>query len=275
MIQKLNFLSTMKTSLIIKLVFIFFILLILVAYNYFIPTKFENKCKDKNIFKYKFGIYKAETLASNIVEYKKIGGFLAFLNSKDAKCLEEIETEHYLNIKNNRERITTSLQWKKLRCGLYINKNGVLGFKDYRVIGSERLVTEEYYITKLGFDEGKPLQAIIDTATFYELGNTYYKDKDHIYHFYGMAGGGSFYIFDEADYTTFEILGDCYARDKNSIYEMRSGKLDSVDYHTFKSILGQGCYAKDKNGYYSWGTKIEERFLNDSEVKEVIKKLNQ
>lgn len=265
----------MKFNLRLIFSFLSFILLFLLAYSYFIPTKFENKCKDKNIFKFKLGVYKIDSTITREIEYEKIGGILEFLNIKEVKCIVDIENEHYLKIKNSSDSINKSLNWKKLNCGLYINKNDEIGFKDLRVIGGDRLITEEYYITRLGFNEGEKLSKIVDTTTFKELGNTYYKDRNHIYHFYGMAGGGSFYIFDEADYETFEILGDCYAKDKNNIYEMRSGKLDSIDYKTFKTIVGPGCYAKDKNGYYSWGTKIEKEYLNDKDVKEAIKKLNE
>lgn len=88
-----------------------------------------------------------------------------------------------------------------------------------------------------------------------------------------MAKGGSFYFFDEADYKTFHILGDFYAKDKNHIYEMRKGKLDSVDYKTFKTCNGCGPYSKDKNGYYRWGDKVDLKNIEDAEALKDIDRL--
>jgi len=167
-------------------------------------------------------------------------------------------------------------KWRKLKCGLWTNTKGDIGFKTSRVIAMEEEVeTEDFYLTKFGFNENPALKDVIDTLTFRELGNTFYKDKNNIYHHYGMSDGGSFYIFD-ADYATFEVLGDCYAKDKNKIYEIRDdGKPDRLDYKTFKTITGPGCFSKDKNGYYSWGSKIKDEDLNEAEIKAAIKKLDE
>lgn len=246
-------------------------LAILIFCNFFIPVKFINNCKDKNLFRYKLGIFKIDSTISNEINYEKIGGISEFLNFKKTQCLDDIEFEKYIKIKNRLHSLTLQDKWKKLNCGLWINKKGDVGFKDNKVIGMEGLISVEYYITKLGFNEDEPLNKIIDTTTFRELGNTYYKDKNHIYHFYGMVGGGSFYIFDKADYATFEILGDCYAKDKNHIFEMRSGILENVDYKTFitkKDI--SGCIAKDKNGYIVWGNRINLKETEDDQLKKMI-----
>lgn len=264
----------MKNKKKIFLVIIFLTILSIVIYSYCIPTKFENKCKDKNIFKYNFGVYKIDTILSNELKYTKIGGVLEFLSIKKTKCIEEIEKNYYSEIKEENEKITKSQNWKRLKCGLFINKDGEIGFEDQRGL-NEGMVSVTYYLTKFGFNENPTLKSVIDTTTFRELGNTYYKDKNHIYHYYGMAHGGQFYIFDEVDYATFEILGDCYAKDKNNIYEMRAGKLDSIDYKTFKTIKNCGCFAKDKNGYYNWDSKIDKENYNDKYVKEAMKKLNE
>lgn len=168
----------------------------------------------------------------------------------------------------------TSLQWKKLKCGLSINKNNDIGFKTSSSV--YRMTTKiDSYITKFGYNENPPLKDVIDTLSFYNMGNLYFKDKNHIYHFYPTICGGSFYILDEADHKTFEILGDCYAKDKNNIYEYRKGKLDSVDYATFKTKKGlYDCFAKDKYGYLSSGERINiEEYLEEDYIKEVIKAL--
>lgn len=183
-------------------------------------------------------------------------------NDKIKKC------EQYLK---KLDSVNPSLEWKLLKCGLWQNKLGEIGFKTNRVICSDGQVIAEAYITKFGFDENPPLKDIIDTTTFRELGNTYYKDKNHIYHHYGMSDGGSFYIFEKADYQTFQILGDCYAKDKNHIFEIRSGILTNVDYKTFKTKKGfTGCVAKDKDGYIIWGERVNVSEIDDEYLKKAI-----
>lgn len=161
------------------------------------------------------------------------------------------------------------LKWEKLNCGLWINRNNDIGFK------TSSSIYEDYFITKFGFNENPPLKHVIDTLTFHDLGNLYFKDKNHIYHYYPMLDGGSFYILDNVDYETFEVLGDCYARDKNNIYEFRAGKLDSVDYSTFKTKEGLiDCLAKDKYGYISRGRRLKnDKYLEEPYMQKAIKEL--
>lgn len=195
----------------------------------------------------------------------------AKVEQKDSLTTEMTEIT---KMKNRRDSITRSLDWKELKCGLFLNKNGDLGFEDYRALGREGLMTETYYITNFGLNDGSTLKNTIDTATFRELNDVYYKDKKYIYHFYAMAYGGMLNIFEEADYDSFEVLSDCYAKDKNHIYERRNGRLENIDAKTFKTVDGPGCVAKDKNGYYSWGSKIEKDEVNDRYVRESIQKLD-
>jgi hypothetical protein len=180
--------------------------------------------------------------------------------------------------KTNAMRIDSfnrALNWKQLKCGLWLNKNGDIGYKTQRVVCSDGLMSVEDYITRFGFNEGPSLKEIIDTTTFIELGNTYYKDKNHIYHHYAMSGGGSFYIFEDADYQTFQILGDCYAKDKNHIFESRAGILTHVDYASFKTKAGiSGCVAKDKNGYIIWGDRVQLEEIDDKVLLQAIKELD-
>jgi hypothetical protein len=90
-----------------------------------------------------------------------------------------------------------------------------------------------------------------------------------------MSGGGSFYIFDDADYKTFEILGDCYAKDKNHIFESRAGILTQVDYASFKTKAGiSGCVAKDKNGYIIWGDRVKLEEIQDEVLLQAMKELD-
>lgn len=181
------------------------------------------------------------------------------------------QCEKYLEKIN---RINQTLEWKLLKCGLWQNNKDDIGFQTQRVICSDGLILVVDYITKFGFNEYPPLKEVVDTMTFKALGNSYYKDKNYIYHHYSMSDGGSFYIFDKADYQTFQILDGCYAKDKNHIFDYRGTVIENVDYETFTTRKGvSGCVAKDKNGYVSFGERIDENNIHDDGLKEEIEKL--
>lgn len=162
------------------------------------------------------------------------------------------------------------LDWKKLNCGLYLNKEKEIGLQIS--FGTEVGATTSY-ITHLCCDEeSKSIKSVIDTTTFKYLGSTFYKDKRNIYHYYDMAYGGRFFIYKGVDYKTFRVVGDSYAKDKNHIYGERAGVLENVDYKTFTSLKGAGPYAKDKNGYYFWNELIyTKKELKDSIKKPLVK----
>ncbi|WP_405397810.1 DKNYY domain-containing protein [Maribacter sp. Asnod2-G09] len=167
------------------------------------------------------------------------------------------------------DSINQSLQWKELKCGLWLSKKNDLGFKT--TAGNEQGIFITKYITDLwNSDSPIKLNSVIDTLTFNYLGSSFYKDKNNIYTHYSMADGGFFKIVENADHRTFKIIGDCYAKDKNHIFGVRKMILDSVDYKTFKTKKGIGCYAKDKNGYYFWDNKLNEEEINDTEIMETI-----
>lgn len=127
----------------------------------------------------------------------------------------------------------------------------------------------------------------VDLATFQEIGERNFKDKNHTYSSYGkiiegvdlstfedMPGGAGFYIKDKdhiffsdysykydfkiiegADQKTFEILGGSpwmgtYARDSNFVY-FGPRRIDGADPESL--IVMQGMYAKDKNHTYFMG----------------------
>jgi hypothetical protein len=211
-----------------------------------------------------------------------ISSMMIFVNANAKLNLEDPLVPSPLDIdpkcKANARRIDSTnqaLNWKQLKCGLWLNRNGDIGYKTQRVVCSDGLMSVEDYITRFGFDENPPLKDIIDTTSFVDLGNTFYKDKNHIYHHYAMSGGGSFYIFEDADYQTFAILGDCYAKDKKHIFESRAGILTNVDYASFKTKAGNaGCVAKDKNGYIIWGDRVKLEEIQDEVLLQAIKELD-
>ncbi len=81
-------------------------------------------------------------------------------------------------------------------------------------------------------------------------------------------------IFEDADAQNFEMIGDCYAKDKYNIYEERSGKLEGVDYASFKTKFDLGCIGRDKKGYWFWGNREDLNDpIHDNELKKWAKVL--
>jgi len=242
-------------------------------YNSYVPIAYTNECKDKSLFRYQFGIYKIDTIDKKEVSLKQIGNAEDYFGFDKPACIDGIYKYEQSLRKKETDSINKTSNWKLVKHNLYRNKNGDIGFQENRSLG-EGAITVIDYITKLGFNDGKPLKNAIDTATFEDLGCSYYKDKKHIYIYYAMLGGGSFSIDTKVDYKTFKVIGDTYAKDKNHIYADRMGIMEDVDYKTFHTKIGIGAYAKDKNGYYYWGQKIDTANYDDEYTKEAIKKLN-
>lgn len=179
-------------------------------------------------------------------------------NSECLECINEFEEQ-------NRE-----LQWRELRCGLWENKYGEVGFQTQMAVCDENCFTERY-ITRvyLGYDgKDTTLLSVVDTATFHAYG-AFYKDKNHIYEHYNMSDGGNFRILRDVDYDTFQILELCYAKDKEHIYCVRHGIVDA-DYSTFEEAKGgRSCLGRDKNGYFFWGERTDFEDLDDNEMKDL------
>lgn len=128
----------------------------------------------------------------------------------------------------------------------------------------------------------------VDLATFQEMGERNFKDKDHAYSSSGkiiegvdlstledVPGGAGFYLKDKdhiffsdysynydfkiiegADLATFELIGKNpwmgeYAIDSHFVY-FGSRKIDAADLESF-AVMPDGSYAKDKNHTYFWG----------------------
>jgi hypothetical protein len=172
--------------------------------------------------------------------------------------------------KSKVDSFNSILEWKALKEGLYISKNGDIGLKSFEMNDK---ISITVYISELCCD-GKKLKHIIDTTSFKYLGSSFYRDKNNIYTHYNMSDGGNFWIVG-ADVATFEILGNCYARDKYHIYGERSMVIDSVDYQSFRTSTEVGCFAKDKYGYLFWDERIRpEDILEQSKDSVLLKKLN-
>lgn len=162
------------------------------------------------------------------------------------------------NLSYNEEELSAedeSLQWKQLRCGLWTNNQGDIGFKDYKVNTNKDVIA--CFITKTPIGDDKPLKNIIDTTTFHYAGGSFYKDKKLVYKYYAMADGGSFYPIN-VDYDTFTIIENgCFAKDKSHIYTEQNLTIIDADLATFQVI--KDCLAKDKNHYYLYDEKVSKK----------------
>lgn len=250
-------------------------------YNSFIPIQYNNSCKDENLFRYRFGIYKIETNIVDSLEQEKLGGFSTYLGIGEVPCLDTMLKAKLTAQKKSIDSLQKLQGWRLLKCGLWVNKNGDIAFKsDYLLRGDTGVgLTASRFMTRFGFDEeiNPTLKSVIDTATFKQLNYSFYRDKNNIYQYYPMSGGGRFSDFKEVepklDVPTFTALNDNYARDKNFVYDNRKGMIETADVKTF-IVLKDEPFAKDKNNYYQWDGIIEKEEQQDSTVKEAIKKLN-
>ncbi len=185
------------------------------------------------------------------------------------------------NVNNEEAKEATALfeqEWKELRCGLYLNATGELGFStesEIAFVPQNELDPERcpnVFITTFGdYDDSTQLKELIDTATFEALGADFYKDKNRIYSHYAMCDGGYFRIFSE-DTTSFKVLGNSYAKFKSKIYHFRNGELNA-DPESFRACEEIGPIAKDKNGYFSFYERISEEQLKKDLGEEQFKRL--
>ncbi len=233
------------------------------------------------MFNYRFAVYKIDTNIIGDVEKEKLGGFAKYLGVEKVECLDTILKAKLAADKKSIDSLHKLQGWRLLDCGLWINTKGDIGFKiDYLLRGDSKLsLWTSRFLTNFGFGEPEnpSLKSIIDTATFKQLTSSFYCDKSNIYQHYGMLGGGWFSNFKEVEpkvnVATFTALNGYYAKDKKYIYDARNGIITEADVKTFIALRDEP-FAKDKNNYYQWNEIIEKEQLQDSAVKEAIKKLN-
>jgi hypothetical protein len=149
--------------------------------------------------------------------------------------------------------------FQPLKENLYINSKGQLAFKMVDQTDPQK-PHDDFVITihadTLNYDNETNLNEIIDTATFSNIGDLYYRDKNHVYYHFPMMDGGMFYIVWEADPKSIKVLEDSYfAKDKKTVF-CRGSVLEGADSKTFKVLprTDKEVYqwsAKDKNQSYS------------------------
>jgi hypothetical protein len=174
--------------------------------------------------------------------------------------------------------VSNEREWTELKCGLYINSKGDLGFPtepDIVFIPSselegERSMCPNNFLTKFGYNDTLQLKNVIDINSFESLGAGFYKDKGHVYSHYAVCAAGYFHIFAD-DTTTFKVLGG-YAIYKTKVYERRKGLIEA-DAATFKVFEGFDHIAKDKDGFLSFGERISEEELKNEMGEGLFNKL--
>ena len=266
-----------------KSIVIIFLVLIgaFLSYNTIVPIKYRNTCNDENLYKYRFAVYKIDINIIGDVEKEKLGGFREYLGIDKVPCLDSILKAKLFVQKKSIDSLQKAEGWRILDCGLWINKKGCLAFRsDYLLHGDSKVgLWTSRFMTRFGFNEevNPTLKSVIDTSTFKQLSYSFYRDKNNIYQYYPMSGGGRFSNFKEVesklDVASFRILNGYYARDKNFIYDHRNGIIADADVRTF-IVLGDEPFAKDKNNYYQWDSIIENDQMQDSITKEAITRLN-
>jgi hypothetical protein len=158
--------------------------------------------------------------------------------------------------------------WRKLNCGLFMNKNGDLAYATKPVKAlipyskKNKAECPNVFITSFGYpfdSNNKTLIEIIDTNSFISLEADYFKDKNHIYSYYGMCDGGYFQIFAD-DTASFRTLSSSYVQYKSKVYFARNREIIS-DATSFKVIGRNGHIAHDENSYFLFDERLSKKAL--------------
>lgn len=204
-------------------------------------------------------------------------------------CCPGERQEHVHLSEKHTAHVPDSSDWRKMACGLFMSPEGELGFAsnpeianftnaEIKAYSKKREMCKNQFLTTFGHEGEVHLYTVIDTTTFESIDAGLFKDKNHIYSYYGMCDGGYFYIF-SSDTSSFRLLSAYYMSYKGEIYYNPKGKIDA-DFKTFKvsksgkRSFDSGMLAKDKNGFFDFGESVTEQELISSEYpKEVIANL--
>lgn len=100
-----------------------------------------------------------------------------------------------------------------------------------------------------------PLREVLDADSYEEIGNGYFRDKNHVFGWYEMAFcGGHLFQAASEDIDSWEQIGDSpFMRTRKTIVHARGGQLEDVDRESFEPLTA--FYGRDKNHFYS-GSEI-------------------
>ncbi|MCE7995130.1 MAG: hypothetical protein HEP71_24335 [Roseivirga sp.] len=148
-------------------------------------------------------------------------------------------------------------EFKKLKCGLYKNQAGDIGFKTSTLLDDlgNHAITYQQYVYLLDKDDQRGYQPVafrevVDTKSFKILNLFYCKDKNYIYAIHYTSGGAVFNATKQIDPKSFHPFGNStYGSDGTNIY-YRTEIMKMADQKSFKVITDSENRAYDKNNYY-------------------------
>lgn len=147
--------------------------------------------------------------------------------------------------------------FKKLKCGLYKNKVGNIGFKTTALMddqGNRRTIyqTHVYLLDKDDQREYQPVpfREVVNTRSFEILNPFYCRDKNYVYSVHCTSGGAVFNATKQIDPESFRVFGiSTYGADDKNIY-YRTTIMKMADHESFNSLTGSENGAYDKSNYY-------------------------
>jgi len=142
---------------------------------------------------------------------------------------------------------------KHIRDGLYEDEFGNLFLKPKTEDPNDNTLIEGAFKRGLGKVDKINLSEIIDKNTFLNIGGSYYKDKNNVYHYNKF---GQYNLLKDANTDNFEVFNtSIYAKD--GAYVFYNGEIiKTADSDSFETIDYQiegkniGFFGKDANNYY-------------------------
>lgn len=172
--------------------------------------------------------------------------------------------------------ITKTLHFRKLKCGLFINDSGDIGFKTQYLIDDMGNNDERYQTMAYLTDENDTLndgiiefKDIVDTSTFEILNDYYCKDKKYVYAIFYTSDGATFNISKKIDAKTFSVYANSsYGSDKQNIY-FRTNPINKAERKSFNHIENDPNAAFDNRNFYFFGEIIS---MKEAKERQYIKK---
>ena len=234
---------------------------------------YENRISEpENLIKDKNGVYYIDENKKTLIKFKNdeidIESFgiankmlddyfkdknnVYYLENYKLHELDDLDIKTYQNISMTR--------YKKDKNNLYYKRKKVKGVNpdDIEIIENNfiKIKNTLYKISNFGGKEAEIEPLSVDTNTFEEIDNNYYRDKKNVY-FYKY---GNLQKLKNANVKNFKMLKENsdFGKDQSNIY-YKGYKLEQVDKDGFE-ILDEaydGSIIKDKNSKYYHGERIK------------------
>lgn len=173
-----------------------------------------------------------------------------------------------------------------LKCGLYMNREGVIGFRTIvstRPTGTPADTIPLYIFLTTVFNADpsdsinggqKEMRLVVDTSTLEMLGAFYFKDKNHLYDFNEMHDGGTIGINTDIDKNSFQILeSEFYGKDNKHCF-FGGSLIAGADVKTFKVLdTSYSPYiAYDKNNFYYCQNRMTKKEVMEKRLDSILQK---